>query len=107
MNARKVSYTLGVEGAKRGRKIDTTYPTSERLERVHALLVLVLVFAQLLVDPYGGLKACLAGSARLIAIALEVPDLLVQLEVVGLERLDLAPQFGNSLKLTTKFLYGR
>jgi hypothetical protein len=42
----------------------------------------------------------------LVPVRLQVPDLLVELEVVGLKRLDLAPQLRDRVELATQFLRG-
>jgi hypothetical protein len=47
---------------------------------------------------------CQRPAARLLSVALHVSDLLVQLEVVGLQRLDLGTEAGDDLELVAKFL---
>lgn len=90
-------------GGKGGRE-KRAYPTPEGLERVHALLVLVVVLAQLLVAPRGRECGPRARRPGVVAVALEVPDLLVQFEVIGLKRLDLGSELRDCLELPTELL---
>lgn len=87
-----------------------THSTFERFERVHALFVFVLVLPELLVAPYDVRKPSLLPrrhTSRVISVRLQVPHLLVQLEVVGLERFDLGAKFRDRVELTTQFLVSR
>jgi len=86
----------------------TTHPTSERLERVHRLVVLGLVLSELLVDPDGRLESSTplrTARSGIVAVALEVADLLVELETVGLQRLDLGAEARDGLELLAEFLW--
>ena len=87
-----------------------THSSSERLERIHALLVLAVVLAELLVAAHdvaeAGLRPC-RHRAGIVAVRLEVAHLLVQLEVVGLERLDLGAQLRDRVELAAQLLRTR
>ena len=84
-----------------------THATAECLEGVHRLFVARAVFAEL---------ACARrargrrrerverGVCAVLAVALHVADLLVELEVGGLEAADLGAQLGDHLELFAELL---
>lgn len=85
-----------------------TYPTSERLKGIHRLIVLGLVLAKFLVNPDSRLERSTplrAPRSSVVAVALQVADLLVKLEAVSLQRLDLRAEARDCLELLAEFLW--
>lgn len=81
------------------------YPASESFERVHALLVLVLVPNKLFVPPDHVREPGLGASdGAVVPVRLKVADLLVQLQVVGLKRLDFVSKLRDRVELAAQLL---
>ena len=80
-----------------------THPSAERFKGIHGLFISSAVLAQVIdIARWGRERIKLLRqrpAARFFSVALHVSDLLVQLEVVGLQRLDFGTKVGDDLEL--------
>ena len=97
------------QSGQKGLAASATHPTTECLERVHRLFVARAVLVQLGRARRGSGRRRERVERRVrvvLAVALHVADLLVELEIVGLEAPDLGAQLRDHLGLFAEFLRG-